>query len=502
VKKPAAPTDADRLRRLLKASHPLILIQTTEEEHAGALVRKAALDLNLSVVAWTMSRGIHDPDFSDTPLVPEGEGAAGALQRLLKDGFERQVILLFDLVEHLEDGRTARLLRDLAGRMRKEGGHVALVDARGNLPPALDAEATRFELSLPDETELQELVKETLGRERRRLKGPPRMSSKLWPVFLRNLRGLTRRQARQVVLDVISDDGEFDDADLNRVLARKRELLQRDGLLQFVEAPETLDEVAGLTRFKAWLSERKNALGEEGRLFGLEAPRGVLMLGVPGSGKSLCAKAVASAWKRPLFRLDPAALYDKYIGESERNLRQALHAAEAMSPVVLWIDEVEKGFAGAASRSVDGGLSQRLFGSLLTWFQEHRAPVFVVATANDIEALPAELLRKGRFDEIFFVDLPGAAARRDIAAVHLRKRQFDPSAFDLDAVAAAAEGHTGAEIEQAVVAALHSSYGRTRKMATADLLEALRASPPLSRTMHERVESLRAWAQGRCVPAD
>lgn len=226
------------------------------------------------------------------------------------------------------------------------------------------------------------------------------------------------------------------------------------------------------------------------------------MLGVQGAGKSLCAKAVATAWKQPLLRLDPGVLYNSFVGESERNLRQALRQIEMMSPVILWIDEIEKGFASAASQSTDGGLSKRMFGTLLTWMQDHEAPVFVIATANDIEALPPELLRKGRFDEIFFVDLPQNETRKKIFEIHLRKRRRDPVQFNLDALAETAEGYSGAEIEQAVLSALHEAFAKNTDLKTNLILSALQTSPPLSVTMAEKVESLRAWAEGRCVPAD
>jgi len=226
------------------------------------------------------------------------------------------------------------------------------------------------------------------------------------------------------------------------------------------------------------------------------------MLGVQGAGKSLCAKAIATAWHQPLLRMDPGALFASYIGESERNLREALRQTESMSPVVLWIDEIEKGFASAASQSTDGGLSKRMFGTLLTWMQEHEEPVFIIATANDIGALPPELLRKGRFDEIFFVDLPSEPVRKEIFAIHLKKRHRDAGQFDLEALAKTSEGYSGAEIEQAVISALHEAYANKTDLDTNRLLSALRTSPPLSVTMAESVECLRAWAEGRCVPAD
>ena len=216
----------------------------------------------------------------------------------------------------------------------------------------------------------------------------------------------------------------------------------------------------------------------------------------------MCAKAIATAWTRPLLKLDPGARYDRYIGESERRLRDAFAQAEAMAPVVLWIDEIEKGFASAGESSNDGGLSRRMFGSLLTWMQEHTAPVFLVATANDVQSLPPELLRKGRFDEIFFVDLPGEAAREAILSLHLKRRKQDPATFDIPALIATSKGYSGAEIEQAIVSGLHTAYNTRKTLETAHVADALRTSPPLSVIMAERIGQLRRWAKDRCVPAD
>jgi SpoVK/Ycf46/Vps4 family AAA+-type ATPase len=357
-------------------------------------------------------------------------------------------------------------------------------------------------LSLPNEEALRRIVQETLRTCD--ASGPIKINITKGDLstIVRNLRGLSARQARQVVRDAVCDDLKLDANDLNTMLAQKRRLVQGEGLLQYVQAPVDMDQIGGLRRMKFWLEQRNCALGDDAIKFGIEPPRGVLMLGVQGAGKSLAAKAVATAWKRPLLRLDVGALYDKFIGESERRLREALRQAEMMSPIILWIDEIEKAFASAAAQSADGGLSKRMFGALLTWMQERQAPVFLVATANDIEALPPELLRKGRFDEIFFVDLPDAEARSMIFAIHLRKRKRDPKTFDLDRLAQAAEGYSGAEIEQAVMSALQSSFAAQKDLTTEAIVEALTNSPPLSVVMAERMTALRQWAQGRCVPAD
>lgn len=300
---------------------------------------------------------------------------------------------------------------------------------------------------------------------------------------------------------MVCGDTRFDAADIPRILARKRRAVGA-GPLEYVEAPVSVDDIGGLSALKGWLGARQNCLTAQAAEFGLAPPRGVLILGVQGAGKSLSAKAVATAWQRPLLRLDAGNLYDRFIGESEKRLRDALRQAERMAPVVVWIDEIEKGFASAASHSSDGGLSKRMFGTLLTWMQEHVAPVFLVATANDISALPAELMRKGRFDEIFFVDLPGLEARHAILSVHLKKRKRDPKKFDLDTLAEASEGYSGAEIEQAIVSALHRAYEGKKELTTEHVCTALKTSPPLSVTMAERIAELRQWAAGRCVPAD
>jgi len=272
-------------------------------------------------------------------------------------------------------------------------------------------------------------------------------------------------------------------------------------VLDCVPEQEGLDDVGGLRALKAWLERRRDALTPEAKKFGVEAPRGILLLGVQGCGKSLAAKAVAKSWGLPLLRLEPGRLFDKFIGESEKNLDRALATAERMAPCVLMIDEIEKGFASVVSSDSDGGLSRRILGRLLGWMQERAAPVFLVATCNQITALPPELMRKGRFDEIFFIDLPGADERRQIFAIHLTRRHRDPKGFDLDALASASEGFSGAEIEQAVVAALYTAFARRTELSTEHILEEIKATKPLSVTRAEEIEALREWAQGRAVPA-
>jgi SpoVK/Ycf46/Vps4 family AAA+-type ATPase len=300
------------------------------------------------------------------------------------------------------------------------------------------------------------------------------------------------------VRQAIYNDGAISAADLTEVLAAKFKLLDLGGVLSFEPQIAALGDLAGLGALKDWLAQRRSVFLAEQPTPGLDPPKGLLLLGVQGAGKSLAAKAVAGAWALPLLRLDFGTLFNKYYGETERNLREALRTAETMAPCVLWIDEIEKGLAADS----DGGPSRRVLGTLLTWMAERRARVFAVATANDIEALPPELLRKGRFDEIFFVDLPKAAARAQIFAIHLAKRGQEPQAFDLEQLAAAAEGFSGAEIEQAVVSARYAAHAQGRPLTLDDLSAELKRTRPLSVLMAEKIAYLRAWAAERTVAAD
>jgi len=357
---------------------------------------------------------------------------------------------------------------------------------------------------LPDDDALEAIARDTVREisKSRAIEATIRRST--LEAIARTMRGLTRRQARGVITASVVQDDAFNDDDLEQVMLHKRNACSDlDGVLEFVQAPVSMDRIGGLARLKSWLGARSLATAREAEEFGLALPRGVMLLGVQGAGKSLAAKAVATAWRVPLLRLDAGALYDKFVGESERKLRESLAQADRMAPAVLWIDEIEKGFASASSLSSDGGLSRRMFGTLLTWMQERRSATFLVATANDISALPPELLRKGRFDEIFFVDLPAPEVRRTILAIHLAQRKRDAAAFDMDALVAATDGYSGAEIEAGIESALRVAFADGRRpLATADLVDAYRASPPISVVMSDRIAELRAWSRGRCVPAD
>ena len=493
--------DIERFTKLVTGGYYCISIVTYEEQYGLEIIREAALGLSRDLWVWSVCGGVRDGLLSDSPFVADTESPTAGL-RCLGNAKEGAICVTLDLAEHLKGGLALRALRDIILRFEENGSTLVMIDSKDNLPDIMRTYARPFEISFPDKNELLDIIRKTLQRVHSKKPIEVGISQRGLDTIVRNLSGLTRRQAKRIIIDTVAEDRRFDDDDINVVIASKRRMIQRGGLLEYIQTPLDLSEIGGMERLKKWLAERKDAFTSNAEAFGLQSPKGVLMLGVQGAGKSLCAKAIATAWHQPLLRMDPSALYASYIGESERHLRDALRQTEAMSPVILWIDEIEKGFASAASQSTDGGLSKRMFGTLLTWMQEHEAPVFVIATANDIEALPPELLRKGRFDEIFFVDLPTEAVRKDIFAIHLKKRGRDPGQFDLDKLADTSEGFSGAEIEQAVISALHEAFANETDLDTKRILSVLKTSPPLSVTMAESVECLRAWAEGRCVPAD
>jgi SpoVK/Ycf46/Vps4 family AAA+-type ATPase len=321
--------------------------------------------------------------------------------------------------------------------------------------------------------------------------------------LVQNLQGLTLVEAEKIITRQIVQDGFLRPKDIEGVIAAKRQAIQQDGLLEYYPPEFGLDQIAGLKGLKTWLGKRRSVVTDPQRAvdFGLRFPKGILLLGVPGCGKSMCAKAVATEWGLPLLKLDPANLYDKYIGDSEKNFKRALQTAERMAPVILWIDELEKAFAQGGDEA-DGGVSRRVFGSFLAWLQERRGDVFVVATSNDVSRLPPEFIRKGRFDEVFFVDLPVPQVRESIFDIHLARRRQHSSKFDLAKLSAATDGFSGAEIEESVVAGLFTAFSANQPLNTDTLLAEIGNTRPLAQTMTEKIGELRAWAAERTVNAD
>lgn len=493
----------DDLALLIRAGYPVISIETTDESGAEQVVREACERTNRSLSFWSLTDGLR-PAFAPAgskPVVAAGK-LAPALE-YLREQSGGDVCLLKDAAPHTKDACIHRLMRDLIGKAKTAGLTLVMVDSQP-LPDEFRPFAIRYELGWPDVEEIKEIIKDTFRTARARSETPLKASltNRDFDQIAQAMRGLSRDDAVRVINTAICADDALTADDLPRIVEAKRRLLGGIGCLEAIAADFSPDDIGGLGNLKTWLKRRRGGFTTNASEFGLESPRGVLMLGVPGCGKSLCAKVVAADWGMPLLRLDPGVLYQSYIGASEGRLREALRQAEATSPCILWIDEIEKAFASASSTSSDGGLSQRMFGTLLSWMQDHRHPIFLIATANDVSALPPELMRKGRFDEVFFVDLPTAAARKQVLTVHLRRRRRDPAAFDTAGLAEACEGFTGSEIEQMVVSGMFNAFEEKTELTDDHIYAALRSTRPLSTLMAERILDLREWASERCVPAD
>ncbi len=485
------------LELLLKARTRLVAIDSFDERHVEGIVRRVAKRLGMPFYEWTVTQGLVPPGGS--PLYDSKEPLrALANVRSLKHG---GVYLLKDLAPHLEDPKVARKLKDLIDRKSPQPRSFILVAPRVVLPDLLVKHAARMDLSMPSEKALGEMVWRVVSEFGTRRQIDVRLDDEDFRSLTNSLRGLTLAEGERAVGRALADDMALTPDDLPGVLDAKREILEEGGAIEFVPNHVDFDDIGGLAHLKDWLIKRRRALTPEGKAFGLDPPKGVVLLGVQGCGKSLAARGVAAAWNLPLLRMEPGRIYDKYIGESDKHLEQSLRAAEHMAPCVLWVDEIEKGFASFGNSEADGGLSRRIFGRLLGWLQDRKQPVFVVATCNDVESLPPELMRKGRFDEVFFIDLPNPTEREAVFRIHLRQRGRDPAAFDLARLVAASEGFSGAEIEQAIVAGLYTAFADEDELDTETLLAELEGTQPLSVTRAEDIAALRSWAEGRTVSA-
>ena len=489
---------AEDLALLLRSRHPLVACETVEETRFEALVRAVAGKLSLPLSTWSAASGLSPSHPADAPKTADLAFALKTIRASRGDG----VWLLRDPQAHLENPTALRALRETAQDFSGTGRTLVLVGPLLPRKPELEDLEVRFEFALPGKTELTRLVTDVLHRTSRQT--PPvraALSPKEASALIADLEGLTMFEAELSLARAIAEDGTLDGADLARIRKTKETLVGGGGLLELVAAPEGFERVGGLARLKKWIETRKAGFLGSGDPGALDPPRGLLLLGVQGCGKSLAAKAVAAAWGVPLFSLEAGRLLAPYVGESERNLREALKRVERMAPCVLWIDEIEKAFAAAKSSESDGGVSKRLLGGLLTWMQERKRRVFLVATCNSVGELPPELMRKGRMDEVFFVDLPDASARADIFRLHLARRSEYPARFDLDQLAEASDGFSGAEIEAAVVSAIYETRAAGVPLDAGGVLVALRSTRPLSVVRGEEVAALREWASERCVPA-
>jgi ATP-dependent 26S proteasome regulatory subunit len=489
----------DDLRLLVNSRHPIITIETPEEERVEQFLFQVSAELAVPLYTWSVTSGLAKAHGAPIYNTDSPEQALANIALLQGDG----IFLLKDFARYCDNDKVCRRLRELAEKFRAERRSIVITAASLELPPDLRGDSVPFQLGLPTADELLPGVKDVLAEMNRTQQIPMALDIAAITQLARNLVGLPQEEAMRALRMSILARRRIDAGLLEAVLDAKRDALRSDGLLETVRRDASFTDVAGLRHLRDWIAKRKSALTPEGRRFGLEPPKGILITGVQGCGKSLAARSVAGEWGYEMARLDAGALYDKFIGESEKKLQKALELAQKLSPMVLWIDEIEKAFASAGSSGdADAGLSQRLLATLLTWMQDRESGVFLAATSNNISALPPEMLRKGRFDEIFFVDLPTAEVRSTLFALHLKKRNRDASAFDLPKLAATSEGFSGAEIEQAIVAGLYTAFSQKQQLSTEILIAEIRGTQPLSVTRAEDIQSIRNWAKTRAVPAD
>ncbi len=478
----------EELRVLIRSGWRIIALETFEEDRALSVVEKVAARCERACLRWSISSGLGERPGEVGP----GAGSLDAGLQAIARHEAPAVFALLDAHRLLDDPLAVRRLRDLLPALAARRQTLVLVAPILDVPLELLRETGRLELALPDAAELRSLFAKVLEQASSRKPGRDALDE-----AVRGALGLTSAEAVRVLRKACRMAGTLDEAAIREIVRDKRRALRRTPALSFHEDRATLSDVGGLGELKRWLAERRRAFGDEARRFGLPTPRGLLLLGVQGCGKSLCAKAVAREWQFPLLRLDLAAAFGSASQSPESAIREAIQVAESLAPAVLWIDEIEKGFSASAADSS----SSRVFGAFLTWMSEKDSPVFVVATANDISGLPPELLRRGRFDDLFFVDLPTPDERREILSIHLASRGRDPLQFGLDELAEQAQRLTGAELEQVVTAALYTAFAEGRELADADLTNAITETVPLYDTYEERIKELRDWARGRARPA-
>ena len=486
------------LELTIQSRYPFVAVETSEEDRLEKALFDIAADLRVPFFMWTVTSGLRRAGLLNAMY--DTQQPLRALNTVATMTGEA-MFLMKDLQRYFGEPPVVRKLLDLAPEFKHDRRVIVFSGVKIELPSELSALTALHALELPGPDELKRIVKQAIESCQR--DGPVRVE--LAPADLdrlvERLRGFTAFEAERAITRAILKNRSLGVRDIETIVEIKKDLLKKDGVLEYISPEENLAEVGGFANLKAWLEKRKKAFGPEAKQFGITPPRGILLLGIQGAGKSLVARAVAKEWGLPLLKLEAARLYDKYVGETEKNLERSLKMAEQMAPCVLMIDELEKGLSYNAGGDADAGLSKRVFGRLLTWLNDRKAPVFVVATSNNINELPPELTRKGRFDEIFFVDLPNPAERREILSVHLKKRKRNPALFDLTVLAEAAHGFTGAEIEQAVVSALYTAFSKGVEVTSAILAAELAATKPLSVTRAEEITALREWARDRTVMA-
>ncbi len=495
-------TFAQELETLIRARYPILYVVSAEEARVQQMVVGIAQRWQKKVFEWSFSTGIvpagtsiqsqkHRNAPTKDPLV--------ALDQVI-DQVDPVIFVFKDFHPFLTRNNFAviRRLKEIALQLKNSFKTIILVSPVLEIPAELEKEVTMLNFPLPAREDLAALLDKIVEEVKQFKQVKVDLDEAGRERLLQAALGLTLGEAENVFAKIIVKDERLSGDDVNEVFAEKQQIIRKSGLLEYYATNETFSHVGGLAVLKDWLQKRAVAFTDEARAFGLPSPKGILMLGVQGCGKSLSAKAVSCLWQLPLLRFDMGRMFGSLVGSSEENVRRAIAVAESVAPAILWVDEIDKAFAGSqGSGATDGGTTARVFGTFLTWLSEKTAPVFVVATANDISQLPPELLRKGRLDEIFFVDLPSQEERAEIFRIHLAKRSRDPQRFDCGMLAARSENFSGAEIEQAVISALYDAFYAKIELTTEHVLEALGQTVPLAKTMDEQINRLRSWAEGR-----
>ncbi|HOG79200.1 MAG TPA: AAA family ATPase [Anaerolineaceae bacterium] len=483
----------DQLDIYLRARFTLIVLVTTEEERALTTVKSVCERTQRRALAWDAAEGFQFITAASGTL-PTARDPLTALEQI--DKAEDGLFILKDFHEAWGNAQIKRKLRSLGQKLKYTRKSILVTSWTAKIPEELKDEAVIVNFPLPTSPELEDVLVNLTHTPGVKVSLTPLGHEKLVQAAL----GLTASQAQRVFARAVVREGMLDDRAIDLVTEEKKQIIRESEALEFYAVTETPDDVGGLGVLKEWLRLRERAFTQEARAYGLPAPKGIALIGIPGTGKSLTAKMIGGLWRLPLLRLDVGALFGSLVGESEERARRALHLAETVAPCIVWIDEMEKALAHGG---LDSGTSMRVFGAILTWMQEKTAPCFVVATANDIASLPPELLRKGRFDEIFFLDLPTQAERREIFSVHLRKRGRIPADFDLEKLAEHTAGYVGSEIEQAIIDAMYIGFNdQRREFTTADILAAVKRQVPLSISQRETIGGLRNWLrEGRAQSA-
>ncbi len=496
VKTNEADTARHEIEVMIRAKYPVLYVVSWEERRVEELLGSIGKNLGRTLHTWTLTQGMKP----DVPGVKRSEkplpGELDALAQVI-DAPDKTIFLLKDFHHYMRDHRVIRLIRDLSVRMRGKSQAIILMGPTLVLPPDLEKDVNVVDFPLPSHKEIAEVFDKAI----KNFEGHDSVDVKLEPVeretLIKTAQGLTLEEIESVIARSLVEKKRFDQA---VILDEKQQIIRKSGLLEYYPPSSNMSDVGGMETLKEWLDKRNSSFSDRAREFGIPAPKGVLLLGVQGCGKSLVAKAIAATWRLPMLKLDVGRIFGSLVGQSEENIRKAIATAESIAPCILWADELEKGFAGVGSVG-DSGTTARVFATFLTWMQEKTKPVFLIATANDVSKLPPEMLRKGRFDEIFFIDLPEFDEREQIYRIHLQKRGRDPKLFDLKKLAEASDGFNGAEIEQVVVASLYLAFDENRDITQKDLMTETEAVVPLSVMMAEGVAALRDWASNRARPA-